>query len=198
MPRFEATGCLLSLHAHQDPCIRPSSPTARQRIDRPLSRTQAKDPLDPPPKLRPQLRRTRNQTISTHRHKTRECLMLAPCLEGKAVHIPREPTPQAAHTVKKPENPQTTATKSETSAAPTPRQPPPPPPSTANQQQGGGGHGIGRPHHGGAPVTSRPRHASTTLPSFCTRLSSKSPCLMHAWYCAFLVSGRFVSTTPPT
>lgn len=37
-----------------------------------------------------------------------------------------------------------------------------------------------------------------TLDNFCTLLRSKSPCFTIAWYCQFLLSGRLVSTTPPT
>lgn len=37
-----------------------------------------------------------------------------------------------------------------------------------------------------------------TRESFCKRLSSRSPCLMVVWYCAFLRSGRVLLTTPFT
>lgn len=37
-----------------------------------------------------------------------------------------------------------------------------------------------------------------TRESFCTRLSSTSPCLITSWYWKFTLSGRIVSTTPPT
>ena len=47
----------------------------------------------------------------------------------------------------------------------------------------------------------RARHLAQTLitrESFWTRLSSESPCLMVAWYCAFFVSGRVEETMPLT
>ena len=37
-----------------------------------------------------------------------------------------------------------------------------------------------------------------TRASFCTRLSSRSPCLIVAWYWAFFESGRVLHTIPPT
>ena len=37
-----------------------------------------------------------------------------------------------------------------------------------------------------------------TLLSFCRRFSSRSPCLIADWYCAFLASGLVVSITPAT
>jgi len=43
-----------------------------------------------------------------------------------------------------------------------------------------------------------PAHMLMTRESFCTRLSSKSPCLIVAWYCAFFVSGRVDETMPLT
>ena len=50
-----------------------------------------------------------------------------------------------------------------------------------------------------AARASRPRFQMLMMrESFCTRLSSRSPCLIAAWYCAFLVSGRVDETMPAT